>query len=758
MEKIIYRKTLDVHKNGIQFTLQGFETADNMSRRLEISLMASGDAIDFPLEDVVAQVYVTTPNATEPSIEHCVIRDNVIIYDMTPIVKEGITEMQIKIIGMRVGGAKAVLASPRFAVEVTKSNIDDESAMQSTSFTALENAVAKANAIYNARLLRIEVDDNCVFKAYYADGTVYETDAIQKQILQVTTDMDLTALVRDGLTNFTADEVASELDERYSKLFSTAKYTANLLFDCPEAMFVRWDSETENTPFKAGLTDIQEGFALVCGKKDKNHTITAWTNGGAGSCCFVYSKTEENIGGWNSLFESLAGEGLARKDLSNVDDEVFSEKMERAENFGTIKFQDDLYDCVLGNPYFYLSSTVSVSECKGVFLSEDCIGYISYTTQAFYSRETGELLYKFTVDMTGNGDKITVFEEHPKDICIVRCSDRVHDKCYQHIFNYKTGKHACLREFDDGGDDVFTHFGGQKGDSLYFYHPVNVFSFRSDAVKVTELNASTLEIISTSRQINLPKPNNSLICYDDEIAYCYSEACFYIPWVNYTSEIFYLYKVDLSAGDCETMTIIDVTEEGLKLNSQVLFMDRDKSELYFKYRTSLDGNVVDDKFARYNYEKKSLTVLCNNLVEKNVNRYIGNTSNNAVVLEYEDYYLREINLNTGELLKISPEKHRYYINSAAYNKYYRDVYGKYIFSYAYSVNNVVDTICLAEISNFERFKLSYKKLGSESKGSQENLLIQRFGNEYIMFSDPYYTIYNGKDLPSARDIITLIRK
>ena len=37
MEKIIYRLTLDTHKNGIQKTLQGFETADKIARRIAIN-------------------------------------------------------------------------------------------------------------------------------------------------------------------------------------------------------------------------------------------------------------------------------------------------------------------------------------------------------------------------------------------------------------------------------------------------------------------------------------------------------------------------------------------------------------------------------------------------------------------------------------------------------------------------------------------------------------------------------------------------
>lgn len=180
MERITYQRTLDVHKNGIQFTLQGVETGDNLSRVVEISLMASGDAIEFPLENLLPLMYVKTPNATEPSIIECTIKDNTVIYEILPIVEEGITEMQLKLIETTTAGAKKVLVAPKFAVEVTKSNADDSSAIQKTEFTALETAAAKAKSVYDKRFLRMELTSDCIFKAYYADGTLYETDILKQ--------------------------------------------------------------------------------------------------------------------------------------------------------------------------------------------------------------------------------------------------------------------------------------------------------------------------------------------------------------------------------------------------------------------------------------------------------------------------------------------------------------------------------------------------------------------------------------------------
>ena len=184
MERTIYRKTLDLHKSGVQFTLQGFQTADNMSRTLELSLMASGDTIDLPLEQLMAVMYVTTPNATEPSINECTIKDNAIVCDVLPIVEEGITEVQLKLIDTRAEGAKGVLATPEFAIEVSKSKTNEESATQNTTFTALETALAKAKGVYDERFLRMELDTDCMFRAYYADGTVYESDVLKELFLK----------------------------------------------------------------------------------------------------------------------------------------------------------------------------------------------------------------------------------------------------------------------------------------------------------------------------------------------------------------------------------------------------------------------------------------------------------------------------------------------------------------------------------------------------------------------------------------------
>lgn len=182
MELITYRITLDTYKNGIQRTLQGFETDDKMSRRISINLVAGSDTIELPPNNVVAMMYVTSPNASEPSVNACEIHGNTVIYDAESITEAGITEMQLKILTTSPRGAKKVLVAPRFAVEVSLSGTADDKVEQTEKFTALENAIAKAEEIYNSRIVGVGIRKDCVFVVRYADGTIYESESLNEAL------------------------------------------------------------------------------------------------------------------------------------------------------------------------------------------------------------------------------------------------------------------------------------------------------------------------------------------------------------------------------------------------------------------------------------------------------------------------------------------------------------------------------------------------------------------------------------------------
>lgn len=53
-------------------------------------------------------------------------------------------------------------------------------------------------------------------------------------------------------------------------------YCSDLLETSESARFVQWNNNTLNTPFKAGLTDCQEGFAFCYGNWNSYITVIAF--------------------------------------------------------------------------------------------------------------------------------------------------------------------------------------------------------------------------------------------------------------------------------------------------------------------------------------------------------------------------------------------------------------------------------------------------------------------------------------------------
>lgn len=252
MERITYRITLDAHKSGIQRMLQGFETADNMTRRIDVSLVAGGETYELP-ENTAALIYITLPDASEPIINDCTIRDNTVVYDVLPITTEGITEMQIKLIEVSMEGARRVLVSPRFAVEVSESGTSDEGAEQITQFTSLENAIAQAKAVYDSRIIGIDIGEDCTFRVYYADETVYENSNLHKALYKG--NALLSESWAKGETGIREGE-----DINNSKYFSdvsrSAAKDASMVYDDANRIL---NEAIKHTAFTSFLVDFENG-------------------------------------------------------------------------------------------------------------------------------------------------------------------------------------------------------------------------------------------------------------------------------------------------------------------------------------------------------------------------------------------------------------------------------------------------------------------------------------------------------------------
>lgn len=189
MEAIVYRFTLDCHKSGIQKTLQGFGTGDSIARKLSISLVAGSNSQAIDADHCEAIMYVTRPGSENPDINACTIENNTVKYTVlkSDISEAGFVTLQMKIIYTNPKtGSEKVIAAPKFYLEVQETEDIDriikegmDSGTFEGSFTALEKAVAKAQAYYHSALMQIEFDEEYVFHAYYADGVEYVNDGMK---------------------------------------------------------------------------------------------------------------------------------------------------------------------------------------------------------------------------------------------------------------------------------------------------------------------------------------------------------------------------------------------------------------------------------------------------------------------------------------------------------------------------------------------------------------------------------------------------
>jgi hypothetical protein len=252
MERITYRKTLDVHKTGVQFTLQGFVTTDRMARTIEINLMANGDTVDLPTEKMVAIVYVTAPSGAV-SVNDCTIKDNTIVYNVLPIVEAGITEMQVELIETSPMGAESVLTTPKFAVEVSESGTNEESATNSPTFTALENALAQAKGLYDSRITRIILSEDCVFTIHYADGSIYTSDAL-KDLVVVGESLMSKSYARGGTGVRDGEDADNSM--YYSNVSKSAALNSNQASDRAESLLTEVKKHGVYTAF---TTNFESG-------------------------------------------------------------------------------------------------------------------------------------------------------------------------------------------------------------------------------------------------------------------------------------------------------------------------------------------------------------------------------------------------------------------------------------------------------------------------------------------------------------------
>lgn len=330
MEKITYRKTLDVHKNGTQFLLQGFENADNLSRVVEISLMQSGDTVDFPTENVSAWMYVYIPGEEDnPDIQECKLDGNKIVYEVPKISKAGITTMKLKIIETDINGIRSVLASPSFGVEVSESNMGDDGEGVREKFTGIETLIAEAKKAYDERIVRIDLDEDGIFRAYYADDRiVYESDALRNIYSNEANALYYKQLAEAFAEKAKASAERSEevLDEVVKHgvytLFSVDFETGNLQYVSPKYSFDinektgELEAKGEVYTFEGNIQDIVDEWLVSKGKDIEDYQAKTTKN--TSDITTLKTTTESHTESIETLEEASTSHGTSIKTLEDA--------------------------------------------------------------------------------------------------------------------------------------------------------------------------------------------------------------------------------------------------------------------------------------------------------------------------------------------------------------------------------------------------------------------------------------------------------
>lgn len=126
---------------------------------------------------------------------------------------------------------------------------------------------------------------------------------------------NLLATVEGNPLDATQGKALKELIDTTNNNLSKAIISSDLFADYSSPTFVRWNYKTANTPYKAGLTYGQEGFALVFGSVSGWHTVISWLKGGRNMWAHYVSEGTDY--GWSEYAQKSDLSDRAKKLSAN---------------------------------------------------------------------------------------------------------------------------------------------------------------------------------------------------------------------------------------------------------------------------------------------------------------------------------------------------------------------------------------------------------------------------------------------------------
>lgn len=142
MNKQCYRKSLDLQKNGVQWSVD-IKKNDVNSRKIVISLTDGGKTFNLD-ENMIVTVYAKKPDENI-IYSNCKIESGLVIFEPTKqcISAEGTVNCELRIYSENSSGSQ-LLTSPRFNIEVYEVLSNEEHLVSTNEYSALTEATLKA--------------------------------------------------------------------------------------------------------------------------------------------------------------------------------------------------------------------------------------------------------------------------------------------------------------------------------------------------------------------------------------------------------------------------------------------------------------------------------------------------------------------------------------------------------------------------------------------------------------------------------------
>lgn len=142
MNKQCYRKSLDLQKNGVQWSVD-IKKNDVNSRKIVISLTDGGKTFNLD-ENMIVTVYAKKPDENI-IYSNCKIESGLVIFEPTKqcISAEGTVNCELRIYSENSSGSQ-LLTSPRFNIEVYGVLSNEEHLVSTNEYSALTEATLKA--------------------------------------------------------------------------------------------------------------------------------------------------------------------------------------------------------------------------------------------------------------------------------------------------------------------------------------------------------------------------------------------------------------------------------------------------------------------------------------------------------------------------------------------------------------------------------------------------------------------------------------